>query len=67
MLGESQRQTLFYFLDTLGLACSEVITSHVIDEVDSRFHRALALLERDFPICVQVRTLILYCCEELVL
>ena len=57
MLGDSQRQTLFYFLDTIALACSEGVTPTLIDEVDSRFYRALALIERDFPICVQVTML----------
>ena len=57
MLGDSRRQTLF-FLDTMALACSEGVTATLIEEVDSRFHRTLALIERDFPICVQVPMLI---------
>ena len=54
MLGDKQRQTLFYFLDTLSLACSEGVSFALADSVEERLHKSLALIERDFPMNVQV-------------
>ena len=54
MLGDKQRQTLFYFLDTLSLVCSEGVSLALADSVEERLHKSLALIERDFPMNVQV-------------
>ena len=51
MLGDTQRETLFFFLDTIKLACSEGITTSLAETIDER---SLALLERDFPMSIQV-------------
>ena len=54
MLGKDQQQTLFYFLDTLTASLAE---SHVRDSLNKLrrdFNTALAMLERDFPLLIQV-------------
>lgn len=59
MLGDSQRETLFFFLDTMKLACSEGITTNLAEIIDERLHLSLALLERDFPMSIQVSLYVL--------
>ena len=56
MLGTQQRQSLFYFLDTLTLVCSDCIKIDQTDEIQERMHLAIVLMERDFPMCIQVST-----------
>ena len=54
MLGKDQQETLFYFLDTLTAILAE---SHVRDSLNKLrrdFNTALAMLERDFPLSIQV-------------
>ena len=54
MLGERQRQSLFFFLDVV----SEVLQEHHdlvdLDKLLQKMNLALALLEKDFPISIQV-------------
>ncbi len=54
MLGSKQWKTLFFLLDTLNSALAE---SHQLAEfgpLREQLNTALAILERDFPISVQV-------------
>ena len=56
MLGKDQQETLYYFLDCLTAILAE---SHVHDNLNklrSDFNTALAMLERDFPLSIQVCT-----------
>ena len=52
MLGDKGK--LFYFLDTLSLACSNGVSVALADSVEERLHKSLALIERNFPMSVQV-------------
>ena len=54
MLGEKQRETLFFFLDTITLLLAESHESSMLDKIGDRINIALARLERDFPISIQV-------------
>ena len=55
MLGDEQRQTLVFFLDTLSTVVSESHQSGAFPDIQERLNMALALLERDFPIPVMVQ------------
>lgn len=55
MLGDEQRQTLVFFLDTLSTVMSESHQSGALPDIQERLNMALALLERDFPISVMVQ------------
>ena len=54
MLKDQQRLTLFSFLDAVFFACSESIVASQVAEIQARMNHALALLERDFPMSIQV-------------
>lgn len=54
LLGDTQRQTLFYLLDTLTALLSPKITPSMIKNLERMVPIALARLERDFPISIQV-------------
>ena len=54
MLETQQRSTLFEFLDALTLLLAEVHDSGKLPEVTQKVHMALALIERDFPMAIQV-------------
>ena len=54
MLGYRQRHTLFQLFDVISGLCDEVIDSKHIDDLELRVHRVLALIERDFPLSLQV-------------
>ena len=57
MLGKHQQETLFYFFDTLTAILAE---SHVLDSLNKLrrdLNTVLALLERDFPLSIQVWSL----------
>ena len=54
MLGEQQRKTLFYFLDMLSLLLSESCKKSEVKEIESKLNVSLALMERDFPMTLQV-------------
>ena len=51
MLGSQQRKTLFFFLDVIRMVLDEAQSVEQLDELETV---ALALIERDFPITVQV-------------
>ena len=54
MLPKQQEETLFFFLDVLRSVLAE---SHCLDDLGKLEHdlnTAMALLERDFPISIQV-------------
>ena len=56
MLPKQQEDTLFYFLDVLRDVLAE---SHCLDDLEKLkldLNTAMALLERDFPISIQVIT-----------
>ena len=54
MLGNSQRETFFYFLDTLTSLLSESHQRGPLEALRDQVNRAIALLERDFPISIHV-------------
>ena len=54
MLGKQQEETLIFFLDTVALLLSESQIHCRVKELKDRVNVALALLERDFPISIQV-------------
>ena len=59
MLQERQQTTLFMFLDavrSLGLV-AETIRLDDVDGLQSQLNLALALMERDFPVDIQVQVI----------
>ena len=54
MLGKNQRRTLYKLFDVIALICAEDIDITSIDDLEQQVHRVLALLERDFPVSLQV-------------
>ena len=54
MLGEDQRNSLFKFLNALQKMLVDCVTSAYLDELEKELNESLALLERDFPISLQV-------------
>ncbi len=56
MLGSQQRKTLFFFLDVIRMVLDEAQSAEQLDELETQMNVALALIERDFPITVQVCT-----------
>lgn len=56
MLQDRQRGTLFQFLNVVRKILSEYIDQQTIQQIESELNLALALLERHFPIDIQVCT-----------
>lgn len=54
MLGVNQRESLFYFLDTITAVLAESHDPGLLDKLEGEMHVALARLERDFPVSIQV-------------
>ena len=54
ILSSKQRLTLFTLFDVIRDLCSEDIDIRCIDELEKRVHHALVLLERNFPLSLQV-------------
>ena len=54
MLNSKQRLSLFTLFDLLTDLCGEDMDSRCIDELEKRVHHALVLIERDFPVSLQV-------------
>lgn len=52
-LGQKERQTLFDLLDCLRDVCAPCHADDELDALEQRLNRALALLERDFPLHLQ--------------
>lgn len=53
-MNEKQRETLYFFLDTLKLTLAESHRSEEISSLKERMSTAITLLERDFPVAIQV-------------
>lgn len=54
LLKERQRKTLFLFLDALKKVLVEYVNDDFLEELQKELNVAMALLERDFPITIQV-------------
>ena len=54
MLKERQRLTLFHFLDALRNILSEKVKEENTQRLEMEVNEALALMERDFPVDIQV-------------
>ena len=54
-LGERQRRTLFRFLDSLRDLVNEEQDIGQLDAIETELNFTLALMERDFPITIQVK------------
>ena len=54
LLGKRQRQMLFFVLDVLAQLCAESVRATELNTLEQDVHRALALLERDFPVSLHV-------------
>lgn len=54
LLAERQRKTLFIFLDVVRKLLAEGIRSCEIQQLEEEMNLSLALMERDFPISIQV-------------
>ena len=59
MLEKKQHSTLFNFLDALSLLLSEVQDSSKLFEVTEKVNVAFALMERDFPMAIQVLSVLI--------
>ena len=53
-LEERQRATLFELCDVISLLTKDAISSTELDAIEYRVHRVLALIERDFPVSLNV-------------
>ena len=54
MLGTKQRATLFKLFDIIKSLCAEDILTNSVDALEIQVHRVLSLIERDFPVSMQV-------------
>ena len=54
MLGRNQRKTLYKLFDLLQCICDDQVNNDSIDELEEEVHTVLALIERDFPVSMQV-------------
>ena len=54
LLGEKQRATLFELCDVISLLTKDATSSVELDPIEYRVHRVLALIERDFPVSLNV-------------
>lgn len=54
LLGTNQRQTLYLLCDTVTKIHSPSIKTDIISEIEQNIHSSLALLERDFPVSLNV-------------
>jgi len=61
MLAEQHRNTLFTFLDALSMVLAEFHRLQDLPELETKVNTAIALLERDFPISIQVCCHFSYC------
>ena len=60
LLGDKQRQSFFKLLDVLALLFQDSISADDLSNIDMEVNLVLAMLERDFPISVQVSVSFLY-------
>ena len=56
--GEQQRRTLFNLMSCLADVFAESHDTFTLDELEAKVAMALALLERDWPVDIQVRTVV---------
>ena len=54
LLGDTQRETLFCLTDALTEVLSTQIVRADLCQIEQQLHLALARMERDFPVSVQV-------------
>ena len=54
MLGSKQQQSLFKLFDVLTSLCAEQSDLTTVDALESKVHEVLVLIERDFPLSIQV-------------
>lgn len=54
MLGKKQQETLWFYLDTIAAILAESHDPALLDTLGDSLNIALARLERDFPVAIQV-------------
>ena len=54
LLGRRQRSTFFRFLNVIASLCKDSVSTDDIPALCEELNVALALVERDFPVSVQV-------------
>lgn len=54
LLGREQRKTLTELCNVIHLLCAETVSLRDLDSIEYQVHRVLSLLERDFPVTIQV-------------
>ena len=60
MLAKKQRDTFFFFLDTISKVLKENQDAAKLDDLEKDMNLVLALLERDFPVGKQVSIVFIY-------
>ena len=60
LLGEQQEETLYFFFDTITILLAESHKIDTLEKLRDDLNTALAKLERDFPVSVQVLYIQLY-------
>jgi len=60
LLGEQQEETLYFFFDTITVLLAESHKIDTLEKLRDDLNTALAKLERDFPVSVQVLYIQLY-------
>lgn len=55
LLGKNQRTTIFKLFDILAALCDDFQDSRQVEALEEEINVVLALIERDFPISIQVR------------
>ena len=54
VLGDTQRQSLFLLLDSLRKVLKESHNPAELEDIEKDLNYSLALMERDFPMAIQV-------------
>ena len=54
LLGPRQQLTLYLFCDVITRLCSHDVETKSIEKLEADTHNTLALLERDFPVSLNV-------------
>ena len=54
LIGPQQQSTLFAFCDVMTRLCSHEVDAQTFENLEADTHHALALLERDFPVSLNV-------------
>jgi len=60
LLGEQQEETFYFFFDTITVLLAESHKIDTLEKLRDDLNTALAKLERDFPVSVQVLYIQLY-------